>query len=308
MPDAAIDAKTQREDQTNVSPSLPLAVPVPVGQGTAGNGFPFPWPVHRWLTGRDLAGTSGIDLSDAAVRLGRFVRVLQRLDAAGGPPSFRGHPIRAADTVVRARIRKLGAPGLFDVGAAIAVWETILAAPDWAEAPAWIHADLYPTNQLATHGPRLGAAGWPDAGLVSWCGRCRRRHLGTRTWLGAGPGCRRGGRLSEKQIPCLPPWVVARSPRCLRSADLPMWTCQPPRGAERSVIRYPRPGKMNAPAEVRRRPHERRLTSRSRPSEQRTTQPSPAGPTHGDRGPRGGCGVRLPRPGRTSVLLLRRMI
>jgi aminoglycoside phosphotransferase (APT) family kinase protein len=139
-----------------LAPSLPLAVPVPVGQGTAGNGFPFPWSVHQWLTGRDLADTSDIDLSDAAVRLGRFVRVLQQLDAASGPPSFRGHPIRAADAVVRARIRKIGAHGLFDVCAAIALWETILAAPDWAGAPVWIHADLYPTNLLATHG-RLSA-------------------------------------------------------------------------------------------------------------------------------------------------------
>jgi aminoglycoside phosphotransferase (APT) family kinase protein len=139
-----------------LAPSLPLAVPVPVGHGTPDNEFPFPWSVHQWLEGRDLAASSEIDLSDAAVRLGRFVRVLQRLNAAGGPPSFRGHPIRAADAVVRTQIDKAGAQGLFDVGAAIAVWETVLMAPDWAGAPVWIHADLYPMNLLAIQG-RLSA-------------------------------------------------------------------------------------------------------------------------------------------------------
>jgi aminoglycoside phosphotransferase (APT) family kinase protein len=63
-----------------------------------------------------------------------------------------GPPIRAADAVVGKRIRKIGAQGLVDIGAAIAVWETILATQDWAGAPVWIHADLYPTNLLATHG------------------------------------------------------------------------------------------------------------------------------------------------------------
>jgi aminoglycoside phosphotransferase (APT) family kinase protein len=137
-------------------PLLPLAVPIPLGQGVPGNGFPFPWSVHEWLDGRDLAGTRDVDLSDAAARLGRFVRVLRQLDAAGGPPSFRGHPIRASDAVVRARMRKLGAQGVLDPSAAIAVWETVLAAPDWVGAPVWIHADLYPANLLATHG-RLSA-------------------------------------------------------------------------------------------------------------------------------------------------------
>jgi aminoglycoside phosphotransferase (APT) family kinase protein len=135
-----------------LSPLLPLAVPIWVGQGVPGDGFPYPWSVQEWLDGQDLASTPDVDLHDAATRLGWFVRVLRWADAPGGPPSFRGAPIRTSDAVVRARIHKLGAQGLMDVRAAIACWETVLAAPDWAGEPVWIHADLYPTNLLATHG------------------------------------------------------------------------------------------------------------------------------------------------------------
>jgi hypothetical protein len=52
--------------------------------------------VKHSMCARDLIDTSDIDLPDAAVRLGRFVRMLQQLDAApwstvvSGPP----HPGR----------------------------------------------------------------------------------------------------------------------------------------------------------------------------------------------------------------------
>lgn len=35
---------------------------------------------------------------------------------------------------------------------ATAAWQAALAAPAWARAPVWVHADLHPVNLLARHG------------------------------------------------------------------------------------------------------------------------------------------------------------
>jgi len=140
-----------------LGPLLPLAVPVPLAEGTPGEGFPFPWAVYRWLDGENVAGEPGVDLSDAAVRLGRFVAALQRIDTAGAPPpTFRAEPVSTLDDRVRTQIRDLAADGTVDPGLATAAWETAIAAPAWEGPPRWVHADLSPLNLLARHG-RLSA-------------------------------------------------------------------------------------------------------------------------------------------------------
>lgn len=136
-----------------LAPLLPLAIPLPLAEGVPGEGFPFPWSVYRWLDGRNVVDEPVVDLPDAAVRLGRFVAALQRIDAAGGPPpSFRGGPVSALDDRVRVQIRDLGADGTVDPVLATAVWETALAAPAWQGPPRWVHADLSPMNLLASRG------------------------------------------------------------------------------------------------------------------------------------------------------------
>jgi aminoglycoside phosphotransferase (APT) family kinase protein len=134
-----------------LAPLLPLAVPAPLALGTPGEGFPFPWLVCGWIDGRDAASEPHIDLPDAAVKLGRFVAALERIDTTGGPPSFRGGPVSIHDDSVRSKIRDRGADGTVDPQLAAAVWETALAAPPWDRDPVWVHADLYPMNLLARH-------------------------------------------------------------------------------------------------------------------------------------------------------------
>jgi aminoglycoside phosphotransferase (APT) family kinase protein len=136
-----------------LAPLLPLAVPLPVAQGVPGEGFPFPWSVYRWLDGENVVDEPDVNLSDAAVRLGRFVAALQRIEAAGGPPPpFRGDPVSTLDNRVRGEIRDLGADATVDPDLATAAWETALAAPAWEGPPRWVHADLSPLNLLARHG------------------------------------------------------------------------------------------------------------------------------------------------------------
>jgi aminoglycoside phosphotransferase (APT) family kinase protein len=139
-----------------LAPLLPLAVPVPLAQGAAAEGFPFPWAVYRWLSGQNVADHPVADLPDAAVRLGRFVAALQRIDASDGPPTFRGGPLSALNDRVRSEIRILGAQGTLDPDLAAAAWDAAVAAPPWDRPPVWVHADLYPLNLLA-RGGRLDA-------------------------------------------------------------------------------------------------------------------------------------------------------
>jgi aminoglycoside phosphotransferase (APT) family kinase protein len=155
-PGAVAEVARQQRWLPRLAPLLPLAVPVPLAHGVPGPGYPFPWLVYRWLDGQSVMGEPDLDLPDAAVRLGRFVAALQRIDATGGPPSFRGGPLSALDHRVRGEIADLGADGTVNPRLATAAWEDSLAAPAWDAAPVWVHADLYPVNLLARHG-RLAA-------------------------------------------------------------------------------------------------------------------------------------------------------
>jgi aminoglycoside phosphotransferase (APT) family kinase protein len=133
-----------------LAPHLPLAVPMPLARGVPGEGFPFPWLVCQWLDGQDVTRDPGIDLADAAVRLGRFVAALHRIDATGAPPTpYRGGPLSLLDDRVRGEIGDLGADGAIDPRLVTAAWDRALAVPAWDGVPVWVHADLYPGNLLA---------------------------------------------------------------------------------------------------------------------------------------------------------------
>jgi aminoglycoside phosphotransferase (APT) family kinase protein len=152
---AARAIEKERRWLPRLGPLLPLEIPVPVGHGVPAHGYLYPWAVYRWLNGTNLVeaaeAPSDVDLHDVAGRLGRFVAALHRIDPAGGPPSFRGGPVRDLDDRVRREIDDLP-----DAGRLREAWESTLAAPAWSGRPVWLHADLYPTNLLAVAG-RLSA-------------------------------------------------------------------------------------------------------------------------------------------------------
>jgi aminoglycoside phosphotransferase (APT) family kinase protein len=151
LPRAAETVDKELHWLPRLGPHLPLAVPTPLVRGVPDDTFPFVWSIHRWLPGQDLADQPDVDLPDAALRLGRFVAALQRIDSTDGPSSFRGGPMSVLDAYVRAEIHDLGTQGTLDVDQATAVWDTALATPMWDGAPVWIHADLFPMNLLAQH-------------------------------------------------------------------------------------------------------------------------------------------------------------
>ena len=156
IPGAARDVEKEQRWLPYLAPHLPLAVPEPLGRGVPAEGYELPWSVYRWLDGENLFDEPVAELRDTAVELGRFVAALRRIDATGGPRSFRGGPVRTRDDDVRAAIRDLGAEGTLDADSATAAWEEVLALPQWQGAPVWTHSDLLPGNLLARQG-RLSA-------------------------------------------------------------------------------------------------------------------------------------------------------
>ncbi|MEV4331739.1 aminoglycoside phosphotransferase family protein [Streptomyces sp. NPDC049597] len=156
VPGAALQVDKEQRWLPLLAPRLPLPVPVPVGRGVPGEGYELPWSVYGWLDGANAFDEPVADSAHAAVELGRFGAALRTVGADGGPPSFRGGPVRSREDDVRAAIRDLGADGTVDADAATAAWEEVLRLPQWQGDPVWVHSDLLPGNLLVRDG-RLSA-------------------------------------------------------------------------------------------------------------------------------------------------------
>jgi aminoglycoside phosphotransferase (APT) family kinase protein len=159
LPGGARQVGKEQHWLPRLAPHLPLAVPVPLAEGLPGRGYGLPWGVFRWLDGDnvyDAPLTKPAEVAYAAVELGRFVAALRKVDATGGPTSWRGGPLTDDDGEVRAAIRDLGADSTVDASAATAAWEEALRLPRWGGDPVWLHGDLLPGNLLA-QGGRLSA-------------------------------------------------------------------------------------------------------------------------------------------------------
>jgi len=162
---AARQVVTEQRWLPRLAPHLPLQVPVPLGRGVPGQGFPMPWSVYAWLDGENAFDQPIVDMRDAAVEMGGFVAALGRIDATGGPQSFRGGPVSTSGYDVRGSIRDLGADGTIEGEAATAAWEQVLALPQWEGKPCWLHGDLMPGNLLTRHGRLTGVLDFGVLGI-----------------------------------------------------------------------------------------------------------------------------------------------
>ena len=131
---------------------LPIQIPTPVELGIPSDSFPLHWSIYRWIDGDDAYDKPIIDLGDAAGQLGRFGAALRRVDATGGPPSFRGGPLALQEADVLAAITDLASDGIVDEAAALSAWQAIVELPQWTRPPVWVHGDLLPGNILACQG------------------------------------------------------------------------------------------------------------------------------------------------------------
>ena len=151
-----------------LAPHVPLAIPAPLAMGDPGEGYPWHWGVYRWLEGENATLDRMGDPTETAVALAGFIKALQRIDPAGGPPpgphnSGRGVPLADRDEGTRAAIASLS--GMIDSEAATAAWEAALRAPAWGGPPAWIHGDLQSGNLLAQRGRLSAVIDWGCMGV-----------------------------------------------------------------------------------------------------------------------------------------------
>ena len=163
-----LQLRKERRWLPRLSPVLPLAVPVPLAEGKPGEGYPFEWSVYRWLPGRSASEAPIADTRRAAADLAAFITALQRVDPSDGPPPgehnfYRGEPLAARDRATRTAIASLG--GAVDAGAATAVWEAALAAPEWSRPPVWIHGDLDARNLLVEDGRLTAVVDFGSVGV-----------------------------------------------------------------------------------------------------------------------------------------------
>jgi aminoglycoside phosphotransferase (APT) family kinase protein len=163
-------AKVEREQRwlPVLAPQLPLAIPVPLAKGEPGQAYAHPWSVYRWLDGETATAGRLEDPGESAVQLARFVRALQAVDPAGGPPpgpenSGRGEPLAARDERTREAIAALA--DTIDAEAATAAWDEAVHATAWDGPPVWLHGDLLSSNLLAVDGRITAVIDWGCLGV-----------------------------------------------------------------------------------------------------------------------------------------------
>ena len=138
-----------------LAPQLPVGIPELLAAGTPSVEYLWVWGIYRWLEGEPLTADRLHEARHAESDLARFLIALRRIDTTGGPPaSSRGVPLATRDEAVRHSIAALGER--VDACSATASWVAALGAPEWHEAPTWLHGDLTPGNLLLVDG-RLSA-------------------------------------------------------------------------------------------------------------------------------------------------------
>lgn len=153
MPSAVRYADKVEKEQKwlpRLAPLLPLSIPEPLAMGKPGEGYPWQWSIYRWIEGETAASAHISDLSDFAISLAEFLRVLQSIDSTGGPPAgphnfYRGGELTVYDTETRKAIAALR--GKIDIDTAIEVWETALST-SWQGSSVWVHGDISAGNLL----------------------------------------------------------------------------------------------------------------------------------------------------------------
>lgn len=158
---AAVLAANEQRWLPALAPALPLTVPVPVRMGRPVDQYPWPWSIVPWLEGTPADHTGVTAATDAAGRLGRFLRTLH----VPAPPDGPYNPFRSVPLVARAGMferRMEVAASEIDHLAVRRVWDEACAAPPPSGPPVWVHGDLHPGNVLVCGGTLTAVLDWGD--------------------------------------------------------------------------------------------------------------------------------------------------
>jgi aminoglycoside phosphotransferase (APT) family kinase protein len=134
-----------------------VPVPTPVFMGEPGEGFDWPWSVCRWIEGVVASDVSPPQRRALACGLGEFFRALHVPAPADAPNNpVRGVPLSSRSPAFYERLHAVP-----DASALTAMWEELVAVPQWQGPPVWVHGDPHPGNILIG---QSGLAGVLDFG------------------------------------------------------------------------------------------------------------------------------------------------
>lgn len=146
-----------------LAPGLPLPVPTALRIGEPSARFPRPWTIAAWVPG-EPADHAPISHDRAADTLASFLKALHvkaPADAPIGPD--RGVPLETLTDGFERMLDEVAsggaAAGLRNVRD---IWNEALAAPDWQDAPVWLHGDLHPANVVVSNGTLSGVIDFGD--------------------------------------------------------------------------------------------------------------------------------------------------
>ena len=158
---AAVLAANEQRWLPALAPGLPLIVPVPLRIGQPADRYPWPWTVVPWLDGTPADHTGVSDATDAARRLGRFLRTLHVPAPPDAPYNpFRSVPLAARADMFERRIESV--PSELRRRAVRRVWDAACVAPQPLGSPVWVHGDLHPGNVLVCGGTVAAVLDWGD--------------------------------------------------------------------------------------------------------------------------------------------------
>ncbi len=168
---------SEQDNARRLAGHVAVEIPEPLALGEPGDGYPGSWAAYRWIPGETANPDDLVSPDRFARDLAAFVGALRGIDTGGRQwdGTSRGGPLSSKDEGVRDALA--ASTSLVDTSRLTTVWETCLAAPAYAGAPVWIHADLMPGNLLVRNG-RLAAVidlgslcvGDPAVDLMpAWC-------------------------------------------------------------------------------------------------------------------------------------------
>lgn len=135
-----------------LAPRLPVPVPVPVRTGAATEYYPWAWSITPWFEARPADEFEPAARVPIATELAEFMVALHTEAPSDAPYN----PVRGVPLISRAHAvhDRLTGGSIERTDEVAALWERLVATPQWAGPPLWLHGDPHPANVLLT----------PDAG------------------------------------------------------------------------------------------------------------------------------------------------
>lgn len=137
-----------------------LSVPItePVAKGAPTEAYPLPWSVNRWLDGEPVTPANVPDKVRFAAELAGFLRELQAIDAADGPPAGEHNFHRGGDLAVYEGNTVSVLESLEGEWDRSLLWDVWQRARETAyrDRPVWVHGDMAVGNLLVKDGRLAG--------------------------------------------------------------------------------------------------------------------------------------------------------